>query len=101
MPNDVSSEPSALAAFQTGVQYHVYHSLGLLLLGILMLQLQVSGGALRYAGVAMLAGIVLFSGSLYGLSVGGWKWLGPVTPLGGLLFIAAWVLLAAGVMRAA
>ncbi len=89
----------SLSAFQTGVQYHFYHSLGLILLGILMLQLQVSGGVFKYSGLLMLAGIVLFSGSLYGLSVLSWTWLGPVTPLGGLAFILAWALMGIGVFR--
>jgi uncharacterized membrane protein YgdD (TMEM256/DUF423 family) len=89
----------SLSAFQTGVQYHFYHSLGLILLGILMLQLQTTGGPLKYAGFSMLAGIVLFSGSLYALSALSWKWLGPVTPLGGLAFIVAWLLLVVGVLR--
>lgn len=89
----------SLSAFQTGVQYQFYHSLGLILVGVLMLQLQVTTGFVRYAGVAMLVGIVLFSGSLYALSLGAWKWLGPVTPLGGLAFIVAWLLLAIGVVK--
>ena len=42
----------------------------------------------------MLLGIVLFSGSLYGLALGGWKWLGPITPIGGLLLLAGWLMLA-------
>ena len=89
----------SLAAFQTGVQYQFYHSLGLILVGVLMLQLQVTTGFIKYAGLAMLAGIVLFSGSLYLLSVGAWKWLGPVTPVGGFAFIVGWLLLALGVVK--
>jgi len=89
----------SLTTFQTGVQYHFYHSLGLILLGLVMLQSQSTGGMLKYAGFFMLAGIVLFSGSLYGLSMSSWKWLGPVTPLGGVSFIIAWLLLGIGVVR--
>jgi len=89
----------SLSAFQTGVQYHFYHSLGLLLVGSLMLQFQTPGSLLKYSGYSMLAGIVLFSGSLYGLSISPWKWLGPVTPVGGLAFIVAWLLLAIGILK--
>ena len=89
----------SLSAFQTGVQYQFYHSLGLILVGVLMLQLQVTTGFVKYAGLAMLAGMVLFSGSLYVLSVGAWKWLGPITPVGGFAFIVAWLLLAIGVVK--
>ena len=99
-PLTVKLAPASLAAFQTGVQYHFYHSLGLLLVGVLMLQLPTGGGPFKYAGLFMLAGMVLFSGSLYLLSLTPWKWLGPVTPLGGLAFIVAWVLMAIGIARA-
>ena len=97
LKSQVSSE--SLSVFQTGVQYQFYHSLGLVLVGVLMLQLQAAEGLLKYSGIAMLAGIVLFSGSLYALSVLAWKWLGPITPLGGLAFIVAWLLLAIGVVK--
>ena len=89
----------SLSAFQTGVQYQFYHSLGLILVGIVMLQLQMTTGLVKYAGLVMLAGIVLFSGSLYLLSVGAPRWLGPVTPIGGFAFIVAWLLLAIGVVK--
>jgi len=89
----------SLSTFQTGVQYHFYHSLGLILIGVLMLQFQATGSMLKYSGYSMLAGIVLFSGSLYGLSISPWKWLGPVTPIGGLAFIVAWLLLAIAILK--
>lgn len=95
--------PDQLQVFETGVKYQFYHALGLFLLGLLLQQYQNS--LLIYAGYAFLAGIVLFSGSLYLLAnktllgIEGWRWLGPVTPLGGLSFIAGWLLLAAGVWR--
>jgi uncharacterized membrane protein YgdD (TMEM256/DUF423 family) len=91
---------TSIATFQTGVQYHFYHSLALILLALFMLQLETVPASLRYAGFAFLAGIVLFSGSLYGLSLGSWKILGPVTPLGGLFFIVAWILMSVGVYKA-
>ena len=88
-----------LAVFHTGVQYHFWHALGLLAIGLVLLH--VPGSApVRWAGWLMLAGIVVFSGSLYVLSISGVRWLGAITPLGGLSFIAAWALLAWGVLRA-
>lgn len=82
-----------LAIYQTGCQYHVYHALGLLAVGLLGLHLPASG-ALRASGWLMLAGTVLFSGSLYALALTGQRWLGAITPLGGVAWIAAWVLMA-------
>ncbi len=79
-----------MAIYQTGVQYHMFHALGLLAVGLTLTQLPDSM-LLKWSGWLMLAGIVIFSGSLYVLSTTGWKWLGAVTPLGGLSFIAAWV----------
>ena len=88
-----------LAVYQTGVQYHFYHALGLVLVGLAILQLPDSI-ILKWSGGLMLAGIVLFSGSLYGLSLGELRWLGAVTPFGGAAFIAAWVVFVVGVVRA-
>jgi uncharacterized membrane protein YgdD (TMEM256/DUF423 family) len=77
-----------LAVFQTGVQYQMYHSLGLILL-VLIAQFMPSAQLVWSAGF-MSAGIMLFSGSLYLLAITGIKWFGPVTPIGGLCFIIAW-----------
>ncbi|KAB7627814.1 DUF423 domain-containing protein [Alkalilimnicola sp. S0819] len=88
-----------LAVWETAVQYQLVHALGLMAVGLLMLQLG-QGGLLRWSGGLMLAGVVLFSGSLYLMCLGGPRWLGPVTPLGGVAFIAAWLLLALVVWRA-
>lgn len=82
-----------LAIYQTASQYHVYHALGLLAVGLLTLHLP-TGSALRYSGWLMLLGTVLFSGSLYLLAITGQRWLGAITPLGGAAWIAAWLLLA-------
>lgn len=80
-----------LAVFQTGVHYQFFHSLGIILLVLLYRQqAQVS---LLYSAGFMLAGIVLFSGSLYALALTEIKWFGPVTPLGGLCFILGWAML--------
>ncbi|MES2359730.1 MAG: DUF423 domain-containing protein [Gemmatimonadota bacterium] len=91
--------PEMLSVYHTASQYHFYHALGMLLIGALASQFRTSG-ALQLSGFLMLAGIVLFSGSLYILAVTGVTWLGAVTPLGGVAFIAAWVVLAYAAMRA-
>lgn len=88
----------SLSAFETGVQYQMMHSLGVLMVGTLMLVLGTKPAWLVTAWSFSL-GIVLFSGSLYGLSVLGWRWLGPVTPLGGVLFIVGWLALAIGLWQ--
>lgn len=90
--------PELLAVYQTGVDYHFVHALGLLLTGIAAAGL---GGslALRLAGWLMLGGTVLFSGSLYLLAVTGLRWLGAITPFGGTAFILAWALLALAAWR--
>ena len=88
-----------LEVYHTAAQYHFYHAIGMLLVGVVAMQLPDSG-ALRLSGFLMLAGIVLFCGSLYVLAITGVTWLGAITPLGGLAFIAAWVALAFAVVRA-
>jgi uncharacterized membrane protein YgdD (TMEM256/DUF423 family) len=87
-----------LSVFQTGVQYHFYHSLGLLIIGLLTLYFQ-SGKYLYAAGWIMLFGIILFSGSLYIMSTTNTRWLGMITPFGGIAFIISWVCIAAAVWR--
>ncbi|MHB1241674.1 MAG: DUF423 domain-containing protein [Gammaproteobacteria bacterium] len=84
-----------MAVYHTANEYHFYHALALLLIGIVALQFPESR-SLKWAGWLMLVGIVLFSGSLYLLAVTGTRWLGAITPLGGLAFIAGWLLLAIG-----
>ncbi len=79
-----------LAVYQTAVHYHLFHALGLLAVGIVATQIADSVW-LRWSGWLMLLGIILFSGSLYVLSVSGLRWLGMVTPFGGVAFIAAWI----------
>ena len=91
--------PETLAVFQTGVQYQFYHSLGLILIGIIV-QLTDASVLLTIAGWLMLGGIILFSGSLYLISFTGIRSLGLITPVGGTAFIMAWLLLAVGIMRA-
>ena len=90
--------PELMAVYKTGVEYHFYHALGLILLGLAASRLPESA-LLRAAGWAMLAGSVLFSGSLYLLALTGLGWLGAITPIGGACFIAAWLLLAISLAR--
>ncbi len=85
-----------LAIFETGVNYHFYHAIGLLLIGLIASYLPDSS-LLPWAGWLMVGGIIIFSGSLYILSISGIRWLGAVTPIGGLCFIASWILLAIAV----
>jgi uncharacterized membrane protein YgdD (TMEM256/DUF423 family) len=85
----------SLATFQTGVQYQFMHSIALILVGLLSLHFaDEHKKKIERPGWFFLAGIILFSGSLYSLALGGPRWLGPVTPLGGLSFMIGWVLLA-------
>jgi len=87
-----------LAVYQTGVQYHFYHTLALLAVAVLMLNVA-HGNLLRWSGALFIAGIVIFSGSLYVLSVTGIRWLGAITPIGGVAFLAGWLLLALAAWR--
>ena len=83
--------PEMLAVYKTAVTYQMWHALGLGF--VAMLRQQNSGARLiKYAGWLMFAGIILFSGSLYLLSLLGVKWLGIITPIGGLCFLSAWLL---------
>jgi uncharacterized membrane protein YgdD (TMEM256/DUF423 family) len=82
--------PEMLAIWQTGVTYHAWHALALLLLGLLMLHMP-NGAALRYAAWLFVAGVVLFAGSLYLLALGAPRWVGAITPFGGVAFIAGWI----------
>ena len=92
--------PAMMEIYHTAVQYQVFHALGLLAVGLAAAWIPAST-LLKWSGWLMLAGIVLFSGSLYVLSLTGQRWLGAVTPFGGLAFIAAWVLFCVAVLRAA
>lgn len=85
-----------LSVYQTAVQYHFYHTFALALVGVLCLHFT-NTVLLRISAYGFIAGIVLFSGSLYLLSITGMRWLGPITPIGGLCFLAAWLTLAASI----
>ena len=92
-----SLAPEMFAVFETAVRYQMYHAFALV---------AAAWGWARWqrreftvAGILFAAGIVLFSGSLYGLALSGPRWLGPVTPLGGLAFLGGWLALAIGALR--
>lgn len=83
-------DPALLEVYRTGVLYQMFNAVGLIAVG-----LRASAGYnLRAAGVAFAVGTVLFSGSLYVVSLAGLKWAGAITPLGGVAMITAWILLA-------
>ncbi|HLR31928.1 MAG TPA: DUF423 domain-containing protein [Fodinibius sp.] len=87
-----------LTIFETGISYHFYHALGLLAVGVVARYIPDSA-LLSWSGWLMLAGIVIFSGSLYFLSISGIRWLGAITPIGGLCFIASWILFVMAIWR--
>ncbi|MED4599890.1 DUF423 domain-containing protein [Paenibacillus validus] len=87
-----------LANYQTGVQYQMMHALGLIAVGLAFAAIPDSR-QLRWAGWFMFAGIVIFSGSLYILSLTGIRTLGAITPIGGVAFLLGWGMLAAAVYR--
>ena len=88
--------PELLATFETGVRYEMYHALALL--GVAWAYSRWPGTLVIASGWLFIAGTLLFSGSLYVLALSGVRWIGAITPLGGLAFLAGWVclVLAAG-----
>jgi uncharacterized membrane protein YgdD (TMEM256/DUF423 family) len=84
--------PEMIEVVKTGVQYQMYHALALLLVGLWLSHKPETSG-LKAGGLAFILGTLLFSGSLYALALGAPRWLGPVTPLGGLCFLLGWLLL--------
>jgi uncharacterized membrane protein YgdD (TMEM256/DUF423 family) len=90
--------PDLLAVFETGARYQMYHALALFVVAWAATRWPV--GAVRASGWLFVAGTVVFSGSLYLLSLTGTRWFGAITPLGGALFIAGWAALAVGILQA-
>jgi uncharacterized membrane protein YgdD (TMEM256/DUF423 family) len=90
--------PDLLAIYQTGVQYHFYHTFALLACGVLI-HSGVDNNAIRVGAYAFIVGTFIFSGSLYVLAIADLRWLGAITPVGGVALIAGWIALAIGVMR--
>jgi uncharacterized membrane protein YgdD (TMEM256/DUF423 family) len=86
-----------LAVFVTAARYHIYHALGLL--AVAWAAARWPGGLVAWAGWLFVAGTVLFSGSLYALALTGVRWLGAITPLGGVAFLAGWLCLALAARR--
>jgi uncharacterized membrane protein YgdD (TMEM256/DUF423 family) len=95
--------PETLGTFETGVRYQFYHTLALLAIAILFEKFPLR--SIRYAGICFITGIVLFSGSLYVLTLlqatntVGLRGIGAITPIGGVFFIAGWVCLFLGVRK--
>ena len=86
-----------LAVFEVGVRYQMYHALALLVLGTLLSFIDAS--CIRWGALSMIIGTFLFSFSLYALAIQGWRWMGPITPLGGLFLILGWFLAAIGTWK--
>ena len=86
-----------LSVFDTGVRYHFYHALGLF--AVAWLSEQLPSGLVQASGWALTVGIVIFSGSLYLLSFTGLRWLGAITPVGGVAFLVGWLLLLVATFR--
>jgi uncharacterized membrane protein YgdD (TMEM256/DUF423 family) len=87
---DVADGAKRLGWWQTGAQYHLLHALALGLVALIVAR----APAARFAGGAFVVGTLLFSGSLYVMALGGPRWLGAVTPLGGVSLLTGWALLA-------
>jgi uncharacterized membrane protein YgdD (TMEM256/DUF423 family) len=89
--------PDMLAVFEVGVRYQMYHAIALLAVAWAIGKWP--GSLATTAGWLFIAGTVVFSGSLYVLSLSGIKWLGAITPIGGLAFLAGWLCLAIAALR--
>jgi len=89
--------PEMLAVYKTGVEYQFYHAIGLLLIGVI--GFQVKSKYLQWSGLFITIGIILFSGSLYVLTLSGIKAIGAITPIGGLSFVAGWIFLAIAIIK--
>lgn len=97
--------PETVGTFQTGVTYQFYHTFALLAVGILFAQLPAAGNLLEWAGRCFVIGVILFSGSLYVLTMikatetVGLSKIGIITPIGGLFFIAGWICLLLALLK--
>lgn len=83
--------PEMMQVYKSGVEYQFYHALGLLLIGLIGFQIQ--SRYIKWSGTLISIGIIIFSGSLYILALSGFEWIGAITPIGGLSFVAGWVCL--------
>ncbi len=89
----------SLGLIETAVRYQMYHAIALLIVGIFSITPQFSPRWLKLAAVAFILGIVLFSGSLYLLALSNIRWLGAITPLGGVAFISGWLALLVAALK--
>jgi len=89
--------PESLAVFETGVRYQMYHALALI--AAAWVATRAPGTLAQWAGWLFIVGIVFFSGSLYTLALTGIRWMGAITPLGGVAFLAGWLCLALAMRR--
>ena len=87
-----SLSPAAMEIYKTAVQYQMFNTSALLIIGLLALKFPYNR-SLFWSGLLMIGGILLFCGSLYGLSISGIRWLGIITPIGGVLMLISWLLL--------
>ena len=94
---DVATVERLLGNWETAARYQMYHAVGLLAVGFVACRR--CGLAIHLAGAAMTLGTLIFSGCLYALVISGQKWLGGIVPIGGVLMIVGWVLLAAAIAR--
>ena len=86
-----------MTIFETGARYHLIHAVALFGIGILARQMDVT--AIKVAGISMIFGILVFSGSLYALAMSGVRVLGAITPIGGLGFLVGWAALAVAAIQ--
>lgn len=91
------THPDLLVIFETGVKYHMYHALALL--GVAWAASRWGGALLHWSGYLMVFGVIVFSGSLYALSVSGVRGFGAITPVGGLALLVGWLLLGLGAWK--
>lgn len=89
--------PDRFDVYLTAVQYHFYHALGLLIVGTV--SFHITNRWIRWSGYSLIAGILIFSGSLYLLTLLDIGWLGAITPIGGIAFILGWIFLFLGVFE--
>lgn len=89
--------PDRFDVYQTAVQYHFYHALGVLIVGAV--GFHISNKWMKWSGYSLIAGILIFSGSLYLLTLLDIGWLGAITPIGGVAFILGWIFLFVGVSK--
>lgn len=94
LKNALSAE--RLETWQTAVQYHAWHALGLMLIALIGVQFDL---VITWPASLILAGVVIFSGSLYVLCLTGIGWLGAITPIGGVAFILGWILFSIKVLK--